>query len=87
MSEGDPRPDLPGSDDWIRLLASCVLRYGAGPLEGVLRGFRCLGAELVPGATGYRLQSGEYPEDEWDGDRETYLLPFRVELTRLLRAL
>ena len=50
----DPRPDLGGSELWLRLLAAAVDEDGDGPrsLVGWLRCMRCLGSELQAKADG-----------------------------------
>ena len=94
----DPRPDLPGSDLWARLL---LLAAGAGAddphgVYGRVLGARACGAVLEWRGRGWRLRPTVDPterestwatEADWKSDAERWLRPSAREITRLLAQL
>jgi hypothetical protein len=93
----DPRPDLPGSELWARLLqlAAGDARDPAGTY-GRLLGARACGAVLERRGDRWRLAPTLDPREQdsvwadraaWEADAERWLRPRAQEVTRLLRQL
>ena len=82
----DPRPGLPYSRLWARLLA---LSFDEDPngLFGALHGLRCMGAALVVTPKRIALGPGEMTEDAYQADRARYLVPHKDKLIGLLHEL
>ncbi len=95
---GDPRPDLPGSELWTRLLATAHELDGPDPagLFGALHGLRCCGAILEARRGRWRLAPTLDPTERlsrwhdrpaWGADAAVWLAPHRDRLRRLLDTL
>ena len=84
----DPRPEL-GDDShrWEKLL---TLAYALpeetmeNSLYGALLGLRCMGAKILPINGGLMITHGEMDPDSYRRDRETYLMPHKADLARLM---
>ena len=86
----DPRPDLVGnSATWTQLLVIAADVLGeADNLFGTLHGLRCCGCGLqTQQDDSWRIVRGEMDADEYQVDRERWLMPRRREVDELLRRL
>jgi len=86
----DPRPELHAdSAAWTTLLVIAADALGeADALFGVLLGLRCCGCGLQTQQDGsWRIVRGEMDADEYQVDRERWLLPERARVAELLRRL
>jgi hypothetical protein len=84
----DPRPDLAeDSALWALLLEWAYDLDGDNPAGafGALRAIRCLGARLVHGPRGLKIEPGEWgSEARWPAEREWLLVPHTKNIKRLL---
>jgi hypothetical protein len=91
----DPGADQPGTDlfesyAWASLLADAFeIDF---ELAVTLHGFRCMGCRLLWTDKGLVIKPGQRfgafeSEEDYKKARETYLLPYREQLTRLLKKL
>lgn len=83
----DPRPDLEGDHElWRRVLRAAVeVSDGHDEPLGALNGLRCMGARVVEGENGLRLERGEIAEEDYVRWRETYLVPRTQQVKEALR--
>jgi hypothetical protein len=89
----DPRPDLQ-EDSWFWLQ---MFAGAEDPMfEGILHGFRCMGARILMGrAGGYIIrptidpkgEKGWKSQEEYNKDRDQWLEPNGNEIKRLLKTL
>lgn len=84
----DPRPDLPDTAAWTRLLTTAHALYASDShgVFGILHGMRCYGAALKTGKFP-RLERGEMSEAEYSAFRAEYLVPNNIGITWLLGTL
>ena len=85
----DPRPDLiADSAAWSQLLSIIWDVTGGDTLSGALHGLRCCGAGLQRAQDdSWRIAAREMDPDEYQADREQWLMPRRKEVAELLRRL
>lgn len=91
----DPRSDLEAQDGLESLTWCCLLADAwavSRELAVTLHGFRCQGSRLVKTEKGYAIkpevgEQGWESEKEYQEARDKYLVPYREQLTRLLKNL
>ena len=91
----DPRMDL-GYDsvEWTRILNLALLVQQNKELAWILHGFRCCGLRLHKGRNGWALRPDFDPKssnwdtpEEYNRDRDKWLVPHEKEIIELLRQL
>ncbi len=89
----DPRPELPGSEEWVDLLKAAKewgLENSDHHLYGHLVFFRLMGAKLVEHEKhGYKIEPipDEWPEGSrgYEVNREQHLKPYKKVVAALLK--
>ena len=89
----DPRPELPGSEEWVALLQAAKdwgTRNDDHFLYGHLLYFRLMGAELQESeeyGCVIRPVVEEWPggQQQYDAAKQEYLKPYKQELTELVK--
>ena len=91
----DPRPDLKyDSPEWTLLLQALDKHCPSREFVGIMHGFRCAGLRLHRGPKGYVLRPDFDPatskwrtKEEYDKDRDQWLMPWADSIVGILQAL